>query len=126
MSYEPLYCPRCFSVLIHINQFHLKPNEAGACVGKKKYKGANVYLIRDCDQQRLKIGFAEIVKRRFNQIRCATTNRMEFIGSIPGSRKNEQIVHSRFKKFNVQREWFEDATEIIEWFSAHPQFKKSL
>jgi len=100
-----------------------KTRDEQGCFPKKRAKGAFVYLMHDIDQNLLKIGFTENPKRRFKEIANANTNKIEFLGTIPGTKTNESNLHRKWKRFNAKLEWFNYDDDIIDYFREHPEFQ---
>jgi hypothetical protein len=79
----------------------------------EKIKGKGVYLIRNLDNNNLKIGLTNDLKRRLHEIEKS----FQFCGSIPNlkiecfikyqnNESLEQFLHNELQEFNYQNEWF--------------------
>jgi hypothetical protein len=121
--YEPLLCPRCKIALNNINETH-KDSKQNPCKANKIAKGAFVYLMHDITNDLLKIGYSENPYRRHKEMVHGSTNEISLLGFYPGSKVNENIVHTKFKNVRVKREWFSNDASIIDYFTGHPLYKE--
>jgi predicted GIY-YIG superfamily endonuclease len=87
----------------------------------EELKVNGVYLIRNLDNKKLKIGITNDMSRRLHEIEKS----FQFCGTIPKlniecfieyehNLELEQYLHKEFKKFNHQNEWFSiDSVQIV-------------
>lgn len=91
-------------------QEHLrKRKEENSC---KSY----LYLIKDKDLNRLKIGKTVNPKSRLKQLQCASSNKFEMLFAIPNIGYMEKDVHKMLAKFKTNGEWFVNDKTIINYF----------
>jgi len=122
-AYEPYLCPRCKAPLKYFNEIH-KNNQMQYCKSKNKEKIGYVYLMHDITNDLLKIGYSENPYRRHKEMVHGSTNEISLLGFYPGSKVNENIVHTKFKNVRVKREWFSNDASIIDYFTGHPLYKE--
>lgn len=63
-----------------------------------------IYFVR-CGN-RVKIGFASHIHRRICQLRVASAEPLDLIGTIPGNRYIEEFLHWQFRDARESGEWF--------------------
>jgi hypothetical protein len=76
-------------------------------------KTEGVYLIRNLDNYKLKIGITNDIIRRLHEIKksfqfCGTTPKLDIECFIEYkyNLELEQFLHKQFQEFNYQNEWF--------------------
>jgi len=74
---------------------------------------SQVYFIRATATNQIKIGVTSDPKQRFADLQRATTERLEWIGSVEGGFKLEDELHKKFGKSRVRGEWFEMTDELL-------------
>lgn len=84
---------------------------------KKQPKIGFVYLIKDEDNNTLKIGFSKNPKSRLKQLQIATSNKLNLIYMIDGQvQEDEKEMHNFFSHLKISSEWFINDNSIIEYF----------
>lgn len=79
-------------------------------------KGPHVYFIRADDA--VKIGFSEIVGKRFSTIQSAHAVDLELLGTVPASGGTERSYHDRFAHLHIRGEWFRAEPELLDAIAA--------
>lgn len=69
------------------------------------------------DDNLVKIGFSDNVKKRFNDIRVSIPYKIYPMLVINGGRKDEKILHDKFKPNAMRGEWFTLSHEIKQFIS---------
>lgn len=91
-----------------------------------KYRGDGktfVYFIQCPVNGFIKIGYTTNVKHRFKNLKAGSPVELEMIGYIYGSKKVEESLHKRFKRYRKHGEWFEPSKPLMsflekqEWLS---------
>ena len=121
--YEPILCQRCKIPIKNINEIH-KNSKSIICKSNKRVKNSYVYLMHDTTNDLLKIGYSNDPNRRHKEFIHNSTNQIILIGYFPGTKANENIIHSKFKSARFKREWFINETDIVNYFINHPEFIK--
>lgn len=75
-----------------------------------------LYLIKDTDLNRLKIGKTVRPVARLKQLQCANSNKLELLYAIPNIGYMEDDVHRKFKDLKTNGEWFINDGAIIKYF----------
>jgi hypothetical protein len=65
-----------------------------------------IYFIRDTETTHVKIGYSADPRKRFQQLQCATSHRLEMVGTAPGDKRREKELHREAAPFHVRGEWF--------------------
>lgn len=75
-----------------------------------------VYFIHDAPQHRIKIGeTAKGAARRLRQLSTGNPG-LQLLTFIPGA--DEDAAHARFAQYWIEREWFRECDEIMEFIKA--------
>lgn len=74
----------------------------------------SVYFMQDGHHGRIKIGFSNDLEERLKDLRTANPD-IRLLGSIPGDRTKETLVHRMFSKHRIEGEWF-DPCDYLMWF----------
>ena len=88
------------------------------CNKEEKPCDTYLYLIKDTDLNRLKIGKTTNPNSRLKQLQCANSNKLEILYSIPNKGYMEEDVHEIFSSLRINGEWFFYDNKIIEYFKA--------
>ncbi len=72
-----------------------------------------VYFIKDTGTRSIKIGFSKTPEKRLADLQTANANKLMILGTIPGTPKDETLLHDRFSEHRLEGEWFK-GDEIIE------------
>jgi hypothetical protein len=78
-----------------------------------------IYFIEATELRRIKIGFSSDKPelKRLDALQCGSPCDLRLIGSIPGTRRTEKLLHSRFRELRVRREWFRSESPIWEFIA---------
>lgn len=82
-------------------------------------KKGSVYFILDEKARAIKIGFSTNVPERLATLQTATANKLELLGTMPGSVYDEQRLHGRFRR--IHGEWFAVADDLWDFITNHTQ-----
>lgn len=74
----------------------------------------------------IKIGVAIDVKSRLSGIQTHNPNKLNVLGIIKGDVALERKLHKKFKKYNINREWFERSEELINFINSNTIKPKNL
>jgi len=80
---------------------------------KREHLVGSVYLIQCGRTNYYKIGYAKDVKARMKGIQCDNPFRICLIFRRKGGWREEEMIHSQFKKYRVRGEWFRFEQRII-------------
>lgn len=75
---------------------------------------------------RIKIGYSTNVKARLKTLQVSSPDPLEFIGSRPGSMRDEERLHSKYADLHASGEWFNDIGVLTRDLCAllsHPDFQ---
>lgn len=65
----------------------------------------------------IKIGWSRDWKRRLVKLQTATPHPITPIGAIPGSAKQEKLLHRHFSEHRTQGEWFKRCDAILDYIA---------
>jgi hypothetical protein len=76
--------------------------------------GGYVYFVETADGQHVKIGFSTRPRKRFSEFGTLRPSifAIRLLGSIPGSRKTERLLHEKFADARDNGEWFRKTPEL--------------
>ena len=74
-----------------------------------------IYFVRGTRSGMIKIGYSESVKRRLKALRTSSSEPLEVIAIIEGTRDDEQALHRRFAVARAQGEWFHPHRRLLEY-----------
>lgn len=77
----------------------------------RKLKGPHVYFIKAGDA--VKIGYSEVVGKRFSALQSGHAGELELLGAIPANGYTEHSYHERFAQFRIRGEWFRAEPELL-------------
>lgn len=72
-----------------------------------------VYFIQAAGGGHVKIGTATRPDRRFSNLQTAHSQKLHFLGAVPGDASVERDWHNRFRRLHVRGEWFLPAAELL-------------
>ena len=80
----------------------------------------HVYFVETADGQHVKIGFSTRPRKRFSEFGTLrpSTFVIRLLGSIPGSRKTERLLHEKFASARDNGEWFRKTPELAALIAA--------
>lgn len=79
--------------------------------------GGIVYFAKRLDTGLIKIGTTEQVKLRLNLLILEIKTEVVYLGVLPGGRKEEAEIHSKFSEFSLGHEWFSPAPGLLDFIS---------
>jgi hypothetical protein len=74
--------------------------------------GHMIYFIQDSATQAIKIGLAKKPRKRLSTLQTGNSQTLVIVGTIPGTAKDEALLHVKFAEHRLRGEWFKG--EIIE------------
>lgn len=74
-----------------------------------------IYIIRDEELHRLKIGFtdADTPESRRKALQTGNSSRLAIVAVFPGDRQAEDELHDRFDSERILGEWFQDTPDVL-------------
>lgn len=82
-----------------------------------KNESGYVYLIRNAQANRLKIGYSNNPASRLRTLQTGSADYLELIRFVPGTLNDEKNLHTRFEHLRVHHEWFQDSPAIHHYFT---------
>ena len=77
-----------------------------------------VYLISARGTGKLKIGFSlKAPENRLRNLQTSNPHELQLLCFLRGSRMDERRYHAQFDHLRVRGEWFQDNSEIREYFA---------
>lgn len=73
-----------------------------------------VYFIQAASGGPIKIGYSTNVEGRLQTLQIASSQRLELLVSIPGSRATEAMIHHEFRSGRLEGEWFREDTRGLD------------
>jgi len=61
----------------------------------------------------IKIGLSINPKKRIEELKTGSSERLRILYTKPGTIKEEHLFHKLFENYRIDREWFEPAPEIL-------------
>lgn len=80
-------------------------------------RAQSVYFISD-EHGNVKIGYATSVQARFGELQVANASELTILLEIPGGRKVEAELHTKFAEHRVRGEWFKLVPEILDYIAS--------
>jgi len=77
--------------------------------------GPVVYFVSAGDVGPIKIGSARCLRKRLQQLATGNHERLYVLAVEPGGRALERALHEEFAAHRRHHEWFEPATELLEY-----------
>ena len=81
-----------------------------------------IYFIEDSQNKTIKIGISKKVLSRFKNLQTSNSNSLNLIGAIPGDYSLESQLHSKFKKYRINGEWFKKHKDILSYIKSRKDF----
>lgn len=78
-----------------------------------------IYCMQTQTNKSLKIGLSSKPQQRLKNIQTANPEEVLLVSIFPGSKSDEKWLHSKFKKYHIRGEWFENSEEILHYFRVH-------
>lgn len=80
-----------------------------------------IYFIRA--GSKVKIGFSTRPLIRLANLQTSHHEKLEVLGTKPGTKKLEADLHHRFRDFHVRGEWFQAHPLVLEYFKPHRSWR---
>lgn len=77
-----------------------------------------LYAIRNTATGAIKIGISGNPEKRISDLQRPMTDRLELLGSMPGTFEEERALHRRFADAGLGGEWFRPTKEVMEWVAS--------
>ena len=77
-----------------------------------------VYFIRVGTTGPIKIGWSNDVFKRLSQLQTGNPFNLCLVKYVAGTYKDELALHKKFSRFRISREWFEAASELLEYIDS--------
>lgn len=74
-----------------------------------------VYFAQEDNDNRIKIGSAKNPKERMNSLGTGVPGNLTLLASTPGDSKIERQIQNKFEKYQIRKEWFNPAPELIKF-----------
>jgi len=78
-----------------------------------------VYFMREGADGPIKIGWSQNTDARRAGLQTANPRRLQVIGHVPGTRRDEANLHARFSHLRMEGEWFRNCQEIHDYLRDH-------
>jgi len=75
-----------------------------------------VYLVREIQSGRLKIGTTQDLAKRLDQLQTGNPDDLEVVAWVKGSYSVEAMLHEKFSYTKVRGEWHANNRDILRWF----------
>jgi hypothetical protein len=72
-----------------------------------------IYFVLDTVVRAIKIGYSKEPQKRLGALQTANPNKLDILGTIPGTEKDEEQLHIKFGEHRLKGEWFK-GDEIFE------------
>lgn len=82
----------------------------------KRIRSKNrVYFIREGLSGPIKIGLSSQPEKRLVNLQVANPYLLRVLGTVPGSKADENLLHARFEHLHLQGEWYEAEQELLDF-----------
>jgi len=78
-------------------------------------RDGHVYFVESGEDGPIKIGWSQDVERRIAELQVANAHKLNLLGVVPGTMKNEGELHAKFAHIRMEAEWFQNTEEIHEY-----------
>ena len=82
-----------------------------------------IYFIQ-AENGLIKIGYSRDIKKRLQNLRQSSPERLYLMKAVPGNRKAEQKIHWKFWKLRSHGEWFYPDRELLEFIVKYSRGSK--
>lgn len=83
---------------------------------KEKYPGF-IYFIQSELGGAIKIGYSGNIKSRLASLQTGYPDKLNILGSMPGTAQEEKRIHNKLKESSLRGEWFNPTIEVMEVLS---------
>jgi hypothetical protein len=87
--------------------------EARETAYRERYPGF-VYFIRGESGGPIKIGYTTDITKRLNTLQTGYPDTLKLLALVPGSTKDELILHEEFTEYRMRGEWFKPVEPLLE------------
>ena len=74
-----------------------------------------IYFVRQGQNGPVKIGWSTDVRKRLVHIQTYNPEKLQCLGVMEGSARDEHALHRRFRDHHIHGEWFRPAPELMEF-----------
>lgn len=74
----------------------------------------------------IKIGCTQNLKSRIRHIQIYNHMKIKLIGKMKGGRDLEVKLHRKFKQYRKRGEWFNPATELLEYIANNKMYRRKV
>jgi hypothetical protein len=80
-----------------------------------------IYFIKDPGNEEIKIGYSAKPQKRLPDLQTGNPRKLILLGTVPGMKTDEVVLHSKFAQYRLEGEWFkgEIIEEILTIISTH-------
>jgi|DEB0MinimDraft_10_1074344.scaffolds.fasta_scaffold14067_4 hypothetical protein len=121
--------------LTEITMIHLRKKNMEKLIWKQYYDYTEnntipfyVYVMHDTSNNLYKIGKAVNPHERLNNFKTANAS-IELLSYYPGFMADEKIIHLKFDKYRIDREWFKlkqkHLNQIDKYFKSKPYYNEN-
>jgi len=82
---------------------------------REKFPVGKVYFVRS--GKLIKIGFTTDLEGRVSRLQTGSPYDLQLLGTIDGTRRDEQALHRRFANLNVRGEWFRGHASLMAYIT---------
>jgi HTH-type transcriptional regulator/antitoxin HipB len=72
-----------------------------------------IYFIQNTSDKAIKIGFARDVTKRLRSLQTSHASQPIVLGTMPGGRGKEQLLHKKFERLKTVGEWFRPDAQLL-------------
>lgn len=102
-----------------------RPNVKALEVAQGTKRGHGyVYFCKNGRRKQVKIGFGVSYKDRIANLNVASPEDLKVLAVMPGDRKAEGELHTRFRKYHIRGEWFKLEGDLADFIAALPKPSK--
>ena len=74
-----------------------------------------IYFIQQGNNGPIKIGKSNDPKKRLRSLQTASPHELCLLKTLPENFIKESEIHEKFKEYRIEGEWFEPASEVLEY-----------
>jgi len=84
----------------------------------------NIYFVQMENTGPIKSGFSKNIINRMSDLKVASPYPLKMVHSYRGTRKDEQLLHSIFRKDSLRGEWFLPSKRVIKFIKESVETEK--
>lgn len=108
MSRDPVMTPAHAATIRALNRI----DDAHAFYQRRTVNG-HVYFVRHGVSGPIKIGWATEIDERIAELQVGNPERLELLGSRPGTISDERSLHRQFAEHRLRGEWFSPHADLL-------------